>query len=206
LTVMADSSSTALSGPARPDETPDDRLVEQFVRGDPSAFDRIVARHHDRVAALACRLLGWADGTEDVVQEVFLSALENLPKFRRNATLSTWLIAITLNRCRSYRRRRFLRLRFFASARKNLRQGPSAPADRQTLERETFDQVRHAVQALASRDREVIVLRYLEEMPITEISQALRLSPNAVEVRLTRARRRLADLLAPFMEDTGHDR
>jgi RNA polymerase sigma-70 factor (ECF subfamily) len=62
------------------------------------------------------------------------------------------------------------------------------------------ERVRAAVRALPARYREVVVLRYLEELPIAEIGQLLDLKPNTVEVRLTRARAALRTALADLMD------
>ena len=66
-------------------------LAERFARGEAAAFDEVVRRYHPAVSRLARRLLGWSADAEDVVQEVFLAALKNARRFRRGASLSTWL-------------------------------------------------------------------------------------------------------------------
>jgi RNA polymerase sigma-70 factor (ECF subfamily) len=83
----------------------DELLVEQFRRGDESAFDKIVERYSAEVAALANRLLGWPGEVEDVAQEIFLAAFLGLKKFRCDCSLKSWLFTITINKCRSYRHR-----------------------------------------------------------------------------------------------------
>jgi len=60
----------------------DERLVEQFNRGDESAFDRIVEHYSSDIAALASRLLGWSSEVDDVTQDIFLAAFLGLKKFR----------------------------------------------------------------------------------------------------------------------------
>jgi len=162
-------------------------------------FERMVSDHRERVARLAYRLLGWRDEVEDVVQEVFLAALRNLGRFRADSTRSTWLTAITVNKCRSHLRRRLLRLRFFERSPQRVAR-PVGGAEEAALERESFEQVRRALQKLPARYREVVVLRYLEEMPIAEIAEVLGIFRNAVEVRLNRARARLRADLAVLVE------
>jgi RNA polymerase sigma factor (sigma-70 family) len=78
------------------------------------------------------------------------------------------------------------------------------PADRAALGAETRDQVRQSVASLPARDREVIVLRYFEQMEVAEIAQVLGLKRGAVEVRLHRARERLRVLLPACAEDDEH--
>ena len=67
----------------------DELLVEQFRRGDDSAFERIVEQYSAEVAALANRLLCWPGEVEDVTQEIFLAAFLGLKKFRGECSLKS---------------------------------------------------------------------------------------------------------------------
>ena len=169
----------------------DELLVEQFSRGDESVFDGIVERYSADVGALANRLLGWPGEVEDVSQEVFLAAYLGLKRFRCECSLKTWLFTITINKCRSHRRKQLLHLRTFSRA-VDKRLSPSAPtACKNPMDTETLDRVRSAVAALPARYREPVVLRYLQELPTDEICQILGISQNALHVRLSRARKHL---------------
>ncbi|MBN1489463.1 MAG: sigma-70 family RNA polymerase sigma factor [Phycisphaerae bacterium] len=199
---MASSLKVATASPVcRPAETADQELVEAFGRGDASAFDRLVARHRARVAALAYRLLGWSGDADDVVQDVFLAAFRGLVRFRGEASLASWLFRITVNTARKHQRRRWLWLRRAAEA--SASEFAAGTADQPAMTRERFEQVRQAIRALPMRYREVVVLRYLEEMPVAEVAAMLRLTENAVGVRLHRARTRLKERLASLVEE--HD-
>ncbi len=167
-------------------------LVMRFADGDASAFDELVRLHREHVARLAGRLLGWSGDVEDVVQEVFLSAYHGLPRFRSDASLSTWLTTITLNHCRRWLRRRRLWTAAFAWLQ---RHHESSRWETTNSTDQRLEQVRRAMQQLTAHDREVLVLRYLEEMPVDAMAHALGQARNAVEVRLTRARQRLRALL-----------
>ncbi|HSW01137.1 MAG TPA: RNA polymerase sigma factor [Sedimentisphaerales bacterium] len=133
-------------------------LAVQFRRGDDSAFDRIVARHSAEVAALANRLLGWPGDVDDVVQEVFIAAFLGLRKFRGQCRLRTWLFAITVNKCRSWRLRRRRLLSLAKVDDPEAIAGPDPGSDKAAMDEETFTRVRRAVQALPRKYREVIVL------------------------------------------------
>jgi RNA polymerase sigma-70 factor (ECF subfamily) len=178
-------------------EADESALARRFASGDPEAFEEMVALYQARVTRLAHRLLGWGGDPEDVAQEVFLVAMRKAKDFRGQASLWTWLATITVNRCRRQLRRQAL-WRRFVSARS--REETAVAADRGALQDETHRRVRDAVAALPARDREVIVLYYLEECPAVEIGELLRATPNAVQVRLHRARGRLSAALAEFME------
>lgn len=169
-------------------------LVRAFVGGDERAFDRLVARHSQAVARLAHRLLGWArDGHEvdDVVQEVFLRAYRGLRRFRSQSSVSTWLFRVTVNECRSRRRarvRRWLGPSGWTSD-DEVARAPEAvgPADDRRVA-EQQQRVRDAVGALAPKYREVVVLRYLEGLPVVRVAAIVGRSRNCVEARLSRAR------------------
>ena len=178
----------------------DELLVERFRRGDESAFDRIVEQYSADVGALANRLLGWPGEVEDVAQDVLLAAFLGLKKFRCECSLKTWLFTITINKCRSYRYKRLLRLQQFSQAADKALL-PSAPAEHKgPMETETFDRVRSAIAVLPTRYREPVVLRYLQELPTDEIGRILGISQNALQVRLSRARKRLKQDLAELIE------
>jgi RNA polymerase sigma-70 factor (ECF subfamily) len=166
----------------------DELLVEQFSRGDESVFDRIVERYSPDVGALANRLLGWPGEVEDVSQEVFLAAYLGLKRFRCQCSLKSWLFTITINKCRSHRRKQLLHLRTSSRAADK----PSVQTEHEdSMDTETFNRIRNAVAALPAKYREPVVLRYLQELPTDEIGQILGISQNALHVRLSRARKHL---------------
>ncbi len=197
---MAESLSSRLGQESCSANGEDAILAGRFSHGQPAVFDRLVEIHQAKVARLACRLLGWPADVDDVVQEVFLAVWKGLPRFRGQADLATWLIRITVNKCRSHRRKEMVRLAWLW--RKGQEEAAnSEPADRAALDRETHAEVRRGVRRLPVRYREVVVLRYLEEMPVEEIGRVLGLKRNTVEVRLHRARERLRKELAGLLEE-----
>lgn len=184
----------------QPAQDEDRQLAARFARGEALALEQVVERYGDRVIGLAVRLLGWQGGADDVAQEVFLAALRNQRRFRADSSLWTWLAAITVNQCRSRQRRRWLFDKFLTAAERQPIEVGEAPS-RPLLRDEAAVHVRAAVARLPVKYREVIVLRYLEELSVTDIAALLRLRRNAVEVRLTRAKRMLAPLLAELAID-----
>jgi RNA polymerase sigma-70 factor (ECF subfamily) len=179
-------------------EAPD--LPRRFARGEPAAFEAVVQEYAPRVARLASRLLGYQADVDDVVQDVFLLAFERAGKFRGQSSLWTWLTAITVNRCRTHWRRQRVReigLRLLGRAGAN--QAP--PADESSLQSERDRRIRAAIAELPARYREVIVLYYLQEMPVDEMGVVLRLSRPAIQVRLHRAREMLRGKLSKLSSE-----
>ena len=189
---IAAMTSTGLEVPAEAD------LPQRVARGEPRAFELMVSLYQSRVTRLAHRLMGWNGDVDDVVQDVFLAALRKAGSYRGDASVWTWLTSITLNRCRTVYRRRQMQSRV---SRLLGRSGEAARADRSALGDEVAQEVRSAVAALPARDRQVTVLFYLEHRTIAQMSQALGDSPNAIEVRLHRARIKLRKSLEAFMKD-----
>jgi len=178
----------------------DEHLVEQFSQGKESAFESIVELYSADVAALANRLLGWPSDVEDITQDVYLAAFLCLKKFRCDCSLKTWLFTITINKCRSYKYKRLLRLRRFPGPTDKDHLPSNRSIHSKLIETETFEHVRRAIAALPVKYREAIVLRYLQELPTEEISRILGISKNTLQVRLCRARERLKQDLAELME------
>ncbi|MBW8035062.1 MAG: RNA polymerase sigma factor [Planctomycetes bacterium] len=185
---------------AENDMTDDKRLVERFNQGDKSAFDRIVEKYSEDVAALANRLLSFSGNVDDVIQDVFLSAFLALRKFRHDSSLQTWLFRITVNKCRTHQRKRTIRAKLLLTRSETTHLEPANSSDKQLMDRETFDQVRLAVKSLPVKYREPVVLRYLQELSMSEICSILRIKENALHVRLSRARGLLKEDLAKLME------
>jgi len=187
-----------------PEPTPaapcdDAELAARFRAGQAGAFDQIVAAHQPRIVRLVGRLLDGsyldgADDVDDIVQEVFLAVFTNLGRFRGECKLSTWLTTIAVNKCRS--RRRLRRLLPWPPRIVAVQGEPSAKLEAD----EQHAQVRRAVERLKPKYREPIVLRYFQQMPVPEIGQVLGISTGAVEVRLSRARGRLKEILSVWLE------
>jgi RNA polymerase sigma-70 factor (ECF subfamily) len=180
----------------------DELLVEQFRRGDKSAFERIVEQYSADVAALANRLLGWPGDVEDVTQEIFLAVFLGLKKFRCECSLKSWLFTITINKCRSYRQKWKLRqLQAIPILLNDIRMRlPHTNTGVSPMNAKEFNRVRLAVAVLPTKYREPVVLRYLQELGTDEISRILGVSKNTLNVRLSRARKRLKEDLAELIE------
>ena len=75
-------------------------------------FEALIEAQQETITRLVYRLLGWRkEEVEDVVQEVFLSAWQHWGRFRGECEVGTWLIRIAVNKCRSWHRKRFLRIK-----------------------------------------------------------------------------------------------
>ena len=188
----------------KPLDAPVEAGRDRLPRAEPRAahtpsFEQLVAEQQDPVRRLCFRLIGWHADIEDIVQDVFLSVFRALPQYRGESVVSTWVMRIAINACRSHMRKRTSWLRLLKGAQDDRPQRGEA-ADQRIVDDERFQRVRGAVQRLPAKYREVVVLKYLEELPVSEIASVLGLSQNAVGVRLNRARKRLKEGLGGVLE------
>jgi RNA polymerase sigma-70 factor (ECF subfamily) len=131
---------------------------------------------------------------ETLTQECFLKAHRHWASFRGEASALTWLMRIAINLQKDHWRNR--RLQFWRQTRSNavdsdeasewLPSGESSP-EQQLLARERVGQVWRSVAGLSERQRTVFLLRYVEEMEITEIARTTGLSDGTVKAHLSRA-------------------
>lgn len=172
-------------------------LVARACTGDGLAFRAIVERHHRGMYGLAARMLRDEFAAEDVVQEAFARAYRKLDTFDPRYRLSTWLYRITLNLCRDHLKSPARRER--PGERDVSEMTPQADAqplaDTRVLRRQRAQRVQRALATLRTTDREILVLKDLQELSYIEIAEMTGDSVPALKIRAVRARKRLKDAL-----------
>jgi RNA polymerase sigma-70 factor, ECF subfamily len=170
-------------------------LVLAARRGDEEAFRDLYRAYREPVWNLVNSLVGDPVQAQDVVQDVFFKAFRGLSGFRFRSCLFTWIYRIARNECRNHIRRRgapLLPLGVIQGSRAEI-DGRLVPED----ERARRDALRGAVMQLPFKMREVIILKYLEELSYKEMSRILRCPPGTVASRLARALAELGARLGP---------
>ena len=175
-------------------------LQQRFREGCDAAFDEVIECYSSAIQQLAYRLLGWSGEVDDVVQDVFVAALANRRKFRSGSSLKTWLFSITINICRT-RNRRHLLWKKFTKKHPFPNDASAINPVRASLEQEQAEKVRRAAERLPQKYRDVIVLKYLEELPTEEILDILKINETAFYTRLSRARNLLQQDLSEYLEN-----
>jgi RNA polymerase sigma-70 factor (ECF subfamily) len=190
----------------------DNHLVRRARAGDLAAFEELVSRHERRVYGLALRLTGSVHDAQDVTQQTFLSALENLSGFRGAAAFATWLTRIAAHAAlRLLRKRRGLPSTSLEAATEpgpdgeiphpefiaDWRESPDRLAQR-TETRRLLDE---AMARLPPGQRTVFLLRDVEGLSVADTARTLGLSQANVKVRLLRARLALREQLTRAFGD-----
>lgn len=184
-------------------------LVERLRSGDAEAFEELVRSQGGRLLAVARRLLQSEDDAQDAVQDAFLSAFKSLDRFQGESRLSTWLHRIVVNaslmKLRSRRRRpetpiEELLPRFLEDGHHEIPPAEWRESAETTLQDEqTRRLVRRCIDSLPERYRTVLMLRDIDELDTAETARLLEITPNAVKIRLHRARQALRGLLDQHM-------
>jgi RNA polymerase sigma-70 factor (ECF subfamily) len=181
------------------DSEPDAELVRRARAGEQRAFSLLMGRHKHWVWRFVRRYVGDADEAYDVTQDAFVAAMSNLHRYDADRPFEAWLRRIALNKCRDRARREAVRRAFGLS-----RRGPeeteqvadAAPgADRALAAGAATKALELAIAALPASLKAPLVLTALEGLSQKEAGEALGLSAKAVEVRVYRAKRQLAELL-----------
>lgn len=179
-------------------ETSDPALVNAAIAGQQTAYTALMDRHRDAVYRVARHHLGDESEALDITQEAFIAAFAALRRYDPARPFRTWLLRITLNKCRDWARRRTVR-RLFRLARPledatdvaDTGQDPEAEA----ISRREVERIGTAIAALPSGLKDPLILCRIEGMSMAEAAAILSLSEKAVEVRIYRARQKLAELL-----------
>ena len=169
-------------------------LICRAARGDAEAFRQLVEAYQTPAYRLAARMCG-PDSAEDVTQEAFLAAWRALPEFRGDCRFSTWLYRLVSNAAIDCLRRE--KKHRDTGDVDDLELPDSGPSLQEQAERsDTRNAVRRALDRLSPEHRQVLLLRFMQELDYGEIARALDVSEGTVKSRINRAKSKLREVLA----------
>ena len=166
-------------------ERPDKLLVEAAQDGHLESFGALYQRYYSSMVTLAYSMLADRDLAEDAAQESFVVACRDLSNLRSKDKFGPWLAGI----CRNITRQ------MYRAEGKSIALNVSASPENESKKDCRVDAICRAVWKLPASDRELIVLRYYDNMHYEQIAQILDISIQAVNGRLIRAKRKIAKYL-----------
>jgi RNA polymerase sigma-70 factor (ECF subfamily) len=180
------------------DERSDAALIAAVLVGEERAFTALMRRHKEDLYRFVRAYTGDAGEAFDIVQESFVAAWRALKRFDERRPFGIWLKRIAINKCRDWRRRRAVRSFFYRAEdidRLGLQveQPVVAANDRE----DALRRLDEAIAALPDGLKAPLLLSLTGEASYREIGESLGLTAKAVEVRIYRARRELAQTLDP---------
>jgi RNA polymerase sigma-70 factor (ECF subfamily) len=184
------------------------KLVRAAKAGDVGAFEQLVHRYDRNVFRIAQHITQNREDAEDVVQDAFLKAYENLKNFQEQSKFYTWLVRIAVNEAlmRLRRRRPERMVSLDEEVKTDEDSMPREVADwspnpeQLYTQSELRDILTKTIQGLPSSFRTVFVLRDVEGLSTEETAEALDLSIPAVKSRLLRARLQLRERLNKYFK------
>lgn len=182
----------------------DKELVDSARNGDDEAFATLVGRYAESLFALVRRIVGSREEAEEVVQDTFVKAWQNLRRFDGRSSFSTWLWRIACNTALT------------AAGRHKRNKTAVTAGDERLWERIPDSEVeeffaddaddmrigdlRTAIAALEPKERIFVTLFYFEERPMTECARILGITENNAKVTLHRIRKKLCATIKKMHE------
>lgn len=177
----------------------DGDLAALSLAGRQPAFAEILRRYRTPVFRIARAWTGEADEALDIVQETFVAAHRALGRYDGSRAMQAWLSTIALNKCRDWARRRAVR-RFLSFGLESAAQAeaipdPAAAIDDGVADRQELARVTRLIATLPDTLKTPLILHGIEGLAQGEVARMLGITPKAVETRIHRARRQLAEKL-----------
>ena len=166
-------------------QKPDTVLVESAANGDADSFTELCRRYYPAMVAIAHSVIGDRDLSEDAAQQAFAKAAMKLPQLKNRSKFAGWLITICRNTALD-----------LARDTEKLRTGDDlSMIQTESKQDGPVEAVREAIGRLSASDRELIFLRFYDGMSYEKISAVLKISEQAINGRLRRAKRKIANHL-----------
>jgi RNA polymerase sigma-70 factor, ECF subfamily len=183
-------------GETEGDSVDDAALLRAHVNGDPDAFALLVARHKDRMWAVALRIMRNPEDAADALQDAYIAAFRRAASFRGESQVTSWLHRVVVNACLD--RLRSMRLRETKPLPENLdRSRKMGVITKDPVEiKEQRSVVAAALGTLNADQRAALVLVDMEGYSVEEAAQILGCAPGTVKSRCARGRARLLPLLS----------
>ncbi|XKH49613.1 RNA polymerase sigma factor SigW [Chryseomicrobium palamuruense] len=190
------------------------KRIKQVLNGNQDAYTEIVDLYQARLYQVCYRMLGNKHEAEDITQEAFLRAFINLHSFDQKRKFSTWIFRIATNLCIDRIRKKKPDYHLDAQVPgtdgldmySQVAASEALPVE-QLEKMEMQERVQYEISRLPDKYRSVIVLKYMEELPLQEISEILDLPLGTVKTRIHRGREALRKQMSQLpMTEVGGKR
>lgn len=172
-------------------------------------FARVLDQNADRIYRLALKMVGNPQDAEDVLQETFIKAFNNINQFEGRSKISTWLYRIAVNESLMLLRSRKVQV---LPLDKDIEtdQGDTIPRqimdwcclpEKELMSGESRKHIRKAINTLSDANRAAFLLRDVEGLSTKDAAETLEISESALKVRLMRARMQLREELTDFFAE-----
>ncbi|MGD8861788.1 MAG: RNA polymerase sigma factor [Myxococcales bacterium] len=190
----------------------DDELLDRFRAGDGEAFGALLTRYRGPLYNFALRTLRDPEAASDVLQDTFTRVIQRADTFDKRSKFSTWMYTVARNLCIDHMRKQKHRRHASLDAPAAGHSDGGAPlaervaagdpgVDRRAEAPALRERIAAAVEALPDEQREVFLLRQLQQMPFAQIAEVTGAPENTIKSRMRYALERLQQALADYEED-----
>lgn len=179
----------------KPFDVSDDILIKQAREGDKSAFQQLVRRYEQPIAATVVGMLGPGPDAEEIGQDVFIRFYRSLQQFKGKASLGTYLTRIAINLSINCSKKRQRRQRLGFERPGDLSEGMVSDGEEQQQRREADEVVQLALRRLKSDYRSVVVLRLIDGYSSQETADILQVPLGTVLSRLARGQKKMREII-----------
>ena len=170
-------------------------IIQEILKGKTDRYEYFLNQYGQQVFSLVARIASCQEDAEELTQDVFLKAFQQLSSFKAESSFSTWIYRIATNMAISdFRKKKYNVLHLDDAVFANL----SDTQVDEALEDDSEEQLQRlsaAMQKLDAEERALISLFYMEEKPLTEIAFILGIKENNAKVKLHRTRKKLYILI-----------
>jgi len=177
-------------------------LVNALISRDESAYRYVIEKYRKPLIRLCMGFTGSFDDAEDLAQDIFIEVFRSVNKFKSHSSLSTWIYRIAVNKSLNFIRNR--KKKDYDNGNMQgepgIRSSEDYSADRQLIQKEHAEALRHALDKLPEAQRTAFVLSKYEDLKYSEIAGIMKTSISSVESLLFRAKRNLQGNLRDYYE------
>ncbi|MBQ3181075.1 MAG: sigma-70 family RNA polymerase sigma factor [Firmicutes bacterium] len=180
----------------------DEDLARRAQQGDQDAFAELVRRYEKQIFSLAYRLCGDYDEAADLAQEAFLRIYRMLHRYDPEKKFFSWMYRVAHNSCINALSKRPANVVPVEQAEEymtNDGDDTAAGPERGYLQQELRSQIDRAIASLPDNYRDIVYLRYIEDMSYQQIADVLQLPVSTIETRLFRGKKQLQKKLLELM-------
>lgn len=173
-------------------------LIERILAGDRDLYRELIDRYAPMIFHLLRSYIREEHAVQDLAQEVFIKAYDNLPSFGFQSKFSSWIYRIAVNQCKDYLkniRRKNITLSSFDSESLDALFEDQATQLNELVNTEIHDKLKTAIDLLPEAYRNALLLKYMNDMTYKAMSEELGDSVESLKVRVHRARNELKSIM-----------
>lgn len=177
-------------------EVGDKEIIDKIINGGRrDLFGILYDRYSNKVYYKALGLTNDKNIAKDLTHDIMIKLFMNLSKFKGNSTFSLWVHSISYNHCIDYlRRRKKMSYTDFESDTLSEIKDDTSDFDFKVIKELKLERLEQLMETLPVDDKMILMMYYMDELPVKRVANLLQIGESAVKMRLMRARKRLAKL------------